>query len=148
MGVHGKAEASGKGVTLSGIDAEGIVEADEAGVKVDSAAAASGVERGGLPKFEQAAKSRVNSKGRARFIVLFVFYIHRVGIHYFVLTIHNIHVAGKFFHVFLNHSRRAKLDEKIRAQRGDCGIVQSVNTGDAHDQVNRRDYIYKRADGY
>ena len=66
----------------------------EGGAKVDIAVAASGVERGGLPEFEQAAKSIVNSKGSARFIVLFVFYIHRVRIHHFILTVDNIHVAG------------------------------------------------------
>ena len=66
----------------------------EGGAKVDIAVAASGVERGGLLKLWQAASSRVDHKGSARFIVLFVFYIHRVRIHHFILTVDNIHVAG------------------------------------------------------
>ena len=90
------ADGFGKVFGVTEVDAGIIVEAGakaEGGLKVDCAVAASGVESGGLLKFEQAANNRVNSKGSARFIALFVFYIHRVRVYNFILTVDNIHIA-------------------------------------------------------
>ncbi len=66
----------------------------EGAVKAGVTVAASGVERGGLPEFEQAAKNRITNKDSTRFIFLFIFYIHRVRVHHIILTIDNVHVAG------------------------------------------------------
>lgn len=87
-------------VTSAGVDVGTIVEAGGTRVKVEDGfnvgvtVAASGVERGGLPEFEQAAKNRITNKDSTRFIFLFIFYIHRVRVHHIILTIDNVHVAG------------------------------------------------------
>jgi hypothetical protein len=88
---------AGAGVEVDSEIVVGMSGADvkvEGGLRVAVAAAASGGERGGSPKFEQAAMKRINKKGSARFILLFVFYIHRVRIHDFILAIDDVHIAG------------------------------------------------------